>query len=477
MAKLQIFAFTVLVCALLQTSSAPAAPCSVSIDAAGPLTEINPKLMGVNLVYSKESDSYWSNGTVANHLKDLGCGFLRWPGGEVNSYVHWNDMIASAQVDTWNPSWNGKRGSASSYMNLDEYITLQRKVGCEPLVGVNMESGAKYNREQKGVDDAKALVQYCKDKGYNVKYWFMDNESYLNNTSNNYHFTATEYADHVNTYANAMKTVDPNILIICNWTSAWSTEWSTIVSKCGSNIDIMDNHLYWMNGGGVDWAKWLGQTPMSWNGKSYKTIISGERTGLKGLGREDVQLASFEWNVGPQPSTSLSYYQAALMEAEQFGQYISAGMDMACMWPMHGSDDYRQMFTSSGAPHANFQMFGMYKDVMGQKRITGTSDHPEVPVVAALSNDGSTLWVYLLRKTGEGVADLEVNLQLKGFAPGSATARVFYAASLSSNTPTITDLPVTSMIPITLSLPAHSFTQITLHRADSRSRTWTQYAN
>jgi hypothetical protein len=51
---------------------------------------------------------------------------------------------------------------------------------------------------------------------------------------------------------------------------------------------------------------------------------------------------------------------------------------------------------------------------------------------------------------------------LGNFKPGSARAKVFNAPELSSTAATTSDLVVKSLAPVTVELPAHSFTEITL---------------
>lgn len=56
------------------------------------------------------------------------------------------------------------------------------------MLGVNMASGWKYDREQDGLDEAAALAEYVKNKTDSgvwpeVTYWFLDNEQHLEKVS------------------------------------------------------------------------------------------------------------------------------------------------------------------------------------------------------------------------------------------------------------------------------------------------------
>ena len=66
----------------------------VTIDPAQTLGTISPDLMGTNLLYAFERDAAWQDGQIVADLKELGVGFLRYPGGAVTSQYHWNDMMS-----------------------------------------------------------------------------------------------------------------------------------------------------------------------------------------------------------------------------------------------------------------------------------------------------------------------------------------------------------------------------------------------
>ncbi len=454
-------------------------PCTITLDATKPQGTISTQITGVNTVYHKEADSYWSGTNFEDQLKGMKCGLIRFPGGEVTSYYHWNDMISRGQVDTWDPSFDGNKGSGSTFMNLDEYMAHVAAIGCEPMVGVNMESGAAYDRDLDGVNEAKALMQYCKTKGYNVKKWFLDNEPYVAATSNHVQMNVTQYANYINMYGDALKSIDPNIELVANWNSYWASGWQTLLSIAGRNVDVIDNHFYWAHGS-ADWDLWLSQNPMthyagSSGRKTYEALIKEERTQAAKLGYPNMKIASFEWNIGPTDTTAPSQFQAALMQAEQFGHFVNGGLDYATFWPAHGFTEYRQIFDSaSPTPHPDYQMFKMYGDILGQRLITTSTDEPEIRPVAALSQDGTTLWVYLVRKTNDAPVQ-EVALNLSGFIVGSATVSNFNSNNILSNTYTMTTLTPKSLRPFRVDLPPHSFTQIKLTRLQSSSKEWERF--
>src|SRR4051794_38407719 len=64
---------------------------------------ISPDLTGTNALYAFEQDSDWQDGHIAADLKAIGTSLIRYPGGEVTSYWHWNDQVGIPWSDSWDP--------------------------------------------------------------------------------------------------------------------------------------------------------------------------------------------------------------------------------------------------------------------------------------------------------------------------------------------------------------------------------------
>ena len=59
---------------------------------------VSPLLSGVNAVYAYEADEVWSDGKIEGYFKDLNVSVVRFPGGTVCSFYHWNAMTGEG----WN---------------------------------------------------------------------------------------------------------------------------------------------------------------------------------------------------------------------------------------------------------------------------------------------------------------------------------------------------------------------------------------
>lgn len=416
----------------------------VSIDPAHSLGKISPDLIGTNVIYSREADALWADGSVAQSLKAIRTGFMRYPGGEVTSFYHWNRNTGVPFQDAWDGHVPVQ--PYSEWMSFDEYMRQVQAAGGTPLVGINIQSGHNQGRVADGVAEAVALVKYAKNRGYGVEHYFIDNEQYADNAN----MTATEYANYVNLYASAMRSVDPNLKIVVNWQSFLNNGWKTILDIAGRNIDYIDFHAYW-NRDAATFANWRGQRLMTHAGETYFAKIQNfrEEIARQGLG---AKVAAFEWNLGPAKwDQRPSPFQAALMNSEVFMQFVWARLDAAAFWPLHydasareGEHD-RSLLTAEELEHsAIYQMLAMYKELLGKQLLPVEFRGSGVLATAGYQAATDTTSVMLLEKTGIG-RDLKIALGDFLKQPGSfqVQAQTFRAAGgdLQADRGEVVDIP------------------------------------
>lgn len=112
---------------------------------------VSPNLMGFNLVYSFEKDAPWQSGKAPGLLKTLGASQLRYPGGTVVTHFHWANPTGQGWSDTWSPTFDAAKNVApSEFMDVDEYLSLTKKMNIEPLLGINMGSGKNITGFRRG---------------------------------------------------------------------------------------------------------------------------------------------------------------------------------------------------------------------------------------------------------------------------------------------------------------------------------------
>jgi hypothetical protein len=315
-------------------------------------------------------------------------------------------------------------------MDLDEYIGVCRELHTQPLIGINMGSGMKYGRVSEGIREALRLLKYCRQKGAAVKYLYLGNEPYQRDA--NYTFTARDYAEMVNRYAAALKNFDHDIKIIVNtkpfWRNPSSADLSytkTLILKAGENIDFIDVHDYWA-WGHASYALWQSQIPMEIGatGISYREQRKFYRALAASLGYPGIDMVSLEWNIGPpgRKHKAPTESQAALMIAEQFCQLMQSGMKMAAFWPV--SWPSRTIWSSRAlldaqdhyAPNAVYQMFRLFRPVLGQAWVKAASSDTAVQVFGVKNMGADTLWIYLLNKRPPGQVT-GITLKVNGFSP------------------------------------------------------------
>ena len=382
-------------------------------------TNTNPVsnlLVGFNLIYPHEKNLIWQDGKIAGYLKDVNVAFLRWPGGTVCSFYHWNSLTGEGWKDSWDPDHPVTPKSQSEFMDIDEYISLVKTTGATPLVGINMSSGWRWNRKQDGIHEAIALMQFCKEKNFKVEYWYLDNEPYQHD-SNGGSKTPEEYADLINTYVPAMKAFDPTIKIVANWNAGFKnkrSDYDKLLRLAGANIDVIDAHWYWA-WSDATWEKWLDKTPMvQWTGFTYAEDITYFRQMAKELGFPNIKLASLEWNTGPtKVGSSLTASRAAFPQAEMMMQFISGGLDYAAFWPIQWPDEASKarsfVNTSTNAANPNYQLFKYLGEMQGGL-LTGieiTKTDTNMVAVAVQDADHKTLRICVLNKnTKDRVTDI-----------------------------------------------------------------------
>lgn len=299
---------------------------------------ISSDLFGYNIVYAETPDRAWNNGVIENFTKETKTSFIRYPGGTVVTYWHWKEPTGNGWDDIWNPEYNMSSKPSSDFMDIDEYISLVNKFKINPLIGININSGYKYNRLNESVNEALDLMNYCKDKGLNVEYWYLGNEPYRPDC-NGGPLTVEQYADLINIFANAMRKNNPSVKLIANWHSNFTQQekdYIKLLKLAGQNIDIFDVHHYW-NWSTASLDGWLKKTPIGlWTGQSYIEDIKKFREIAQKNGYPDIKLATLEWNAGPgkESEERLNVSQNAFVQCEMMMQFMLGGMDIATFWPL-----------------------------------------------------------------------------------------------------------------------------------------------
>ena len=405
----------------------PAPPIQITVDAAKPLWSISRHLTGMHFVYGFERDSLYRDERIADWMKRAKVGMIRWPGGTAVQSYHWDQLNGiSFGADTWDPECRQPPAPPADYMDLDEYIAFCRRVGAEPMVGVNLNSGRQFNRLQDSLDEARRLIGYCRDKGYKVRHWYIGNECFKG-------WTAEKYAASIDLYANALKSVDPDIVIVGDWkfgpTVKHRFEQTLLIAKASKQLNVMEIHEKWgtewgMNeetGAGTlqDWQKEAGL----YNGK-LDACIERFLAEMKAAGK-DVKIAFNEW--GADMKGDSTPFTIALVKADYLISLFRHPVYSACDWNLNMGSPKSKILVSANKGHelTGFnpaaRVFELCAPALGQQSVAMTSSDPLVYGFSAKDPVTDAVQIYLLNKYSDPVT---VELAIGGIQLQKATCVV-----------------------------------------------------
>ena len=166
---------------------------------------------------------------VIKCVADLSPGMIRW-GGNFNRYYKWKEGIGPAQNRPWmyNHYWGGKE---TNRVGTHEFIDFCRRVGADPLLGINfMSDGFEYfkntshKQDRYGTsEEAAEWVSYCNDPDnrerkkngetnpFSVKHWQIGNETSYGGKDG---FSLDQAIVHTREFAQAMRRRDSSIKLI-----------------------------------------------------------------------------------------------------------------------------------------------------------------------------------------------------------------------------------------------------------------------
>ncbi|MBR0459082.1 MAG: hypothetical protein IJJ26_07580 [Victivallales bacterium] len=222
-------------------------------------------------------------------FRSLECKMLRW-GGCFASYYHWKEAVGprDKRVPMLNLCWDGV---FSNQIGTEEYLELCRLMGAEPFICVNTASDGRtsWAHPLPGMDrcgtpeEAAEWVAYCNAPDnplrranghaapHSVKYWQLGNEtSYRFREPLGEHklahsdIPADEFAQIEKQFAQAMRAVDPNLVLLGWGDNDWH---KPLCEVCGDLIDLVAFHYHFAyspekEGGAIcgveyrkDWSK------------------------------------------------------------------------------------------------------------------------------------------------------------------------------------------------------------------------------
>lgn len=385
-----------------------ATPVRIQVDAAKTQWIISKYLTGAHFVYAFEPDSLFADGRVAEWMRQSKVGLIRWPGGTAVQTYHWDHLNGIPfKADSWQPGYHAPAADPVNYMDLDKYIAFCRQVGAEPMVGINIKSGKDFNREQDGMDEARRLVNYCENKHYNVKFWYIGNEGYACGIDSKL------YPGYIDRYGGMIKSIIPNAVIIGDWKfgplAKHRFEESVAIAKASEYIDVMEFHEKWGSKWGLSGDEQVGDGwPMSdWRKES--AIYNGDlakytrlfREEMTKAGKPNVKVALNEWGVEVKGGTP---FDAALVASDYMLEMFRNDVYQACYWDLNIGPKNSQVLRTSDNNHTLLEfnpigeIFKMYSHALGKTMLLLDSDDPRVYGFSTVDAASKQIEFYLLNK-------------------------------------------------------------------------------
>ncbi len=367
-------------------------PNTLSVDPSQDLGPISPYLYGTN--YGP------MQAVVQERMPDVeSAGFtvLRFPAGA------WSDQMDLIPFQ------------------IDMFMDFCKKVGATPTITVRLLNGKP--------EKAAELVRYTNiEKKYGVKYWSIGNEPNLYESQHQGPYDTVKFNPQWRAIAQAMKKVDPSILLLGPETSQWNStlettpkdsagrDWMTEFLKAnGDLVDIVTVHRYPMyspTNGQVtvqqlrdDTRTWLAQI-------DYLNKLIFEIT-KKHLPQAWTEVNSDPSAVMFNPASPDSFYNA-IWYADVLGQMMQGKVFMVNQWVIsQRSGGLGLLYGPTIRP--TFYVFPLYKH-FGSEQVWAASGMKDVDIFAAKTSDGKlTLMIINL-----GDAEQKVPLKIKGQAPTEA---------------------------------------------------------
>jgi hypothetical protein len=226
------------------------------------LADVSHHPVGINIDYFTDDDDYLKpDRWTADALKAMGVKYLRYPGGNKSDFYFFSVPPYKESIPTLARTGKGAVGGrhrmlkdysefAVDVLDFDEFMAMCLEIGAEPVVTVAADEylvdypeGCTWASREELINHAVEWVRYSNiNKGYNVRYWMIGNESWHKQNVNS---TAEIYARDVIDFSKAMKAVDPSIYIIPNGNSVEFCD--TVLEIAGPHIDYfsISNYPVW----------------------------------------------------------------------------------------------------------------------------------------------------------------------------------------------------------------------------------------
>jgi alpha-N-arabinofuranosidase len=251
------------------------------------------------------ADRHGFRGDVLVLARELGITIVRYPGGNFVSGYDWEDGIGPRDERPMrlDLAWHSLE---PNHVGIEEFVRWTTAAEVEPMLAVNLGT--------RGVDAARALVEYCNHPGgsarsdlraangsadpFGVPVWCLGNE--MDGSWQIGQKTAFEYGGLAAEAGKAMKLADPSIeLVACGSSSrsmptfaAWE---AAVLERCYEVVDYISLHAYYEPFAGDVDSFLASSTDMQAHISSVSATCDYVRARLRS--DKQINLSFDEWNV------------------------------------------------------------------------------------------------------------------------------------------------------------------------------------
>ncbi len=344
--------------------------------------------------------------------------------------------------------WGGENfeNDKFAWSALDRFILDARLMNMEPLIQ------APYSHHDPAF--AAEMVRYVNlEKKYDVRLWSIGNEE-----DKNYRGGAKEkWINSWRGYRDAMKAVDPNILIFGpEYSYAYDfrhpeRDWLTpFLQVNGDAVDVISLHRYPFNGNQRN------VTMLLRDAVGTMSRVHALQGHIRAVTGRDIPLAFTEMNLSHDWRTngegSSASFTAGLWMAETLGQMAEGGVAMVNVWSAIGDGSLSLLEAKTLNKRPTFYALQMYAQY-GDRVVPAASHVPNVKVHAARDSRTGAVTIVLVN-LGKTAADFRLILNSGG---EQKDGNIYF------------DLNTRKRIPYTL--PAHSMVSFSFDNQLARTRT------
>ena len=481
----------------------------IKIDVTRTVGEIDPKIYGVFMepihfngrrmglpdtvdfntlygnLYDPSSPLADKNGFRKDYIdamKELKITNMRWPGGNFLMGYYWQDGIGpkDQRPTRINLAWGGLE---SNHVGTDEWIELNKSIGSENIICVNLGLGTiqdahywvEYCNYKKGTYYSDLRIKYGHKEPYNVKIWDLGNEvdgypwelGYKN---------ADDYVKIAREAAKAMRAVDNSIKFVASGSSYYEStgkwvDWNRkVLTGLGDMIDYISIHRYWERSD--DYYTFMGQSALDFEEKIKVTAAEIEAVSAMKDFRKPIYISVDEWGVFGRNFLSVLPIAQCLNSFIRHADFVKM-TNFTMMTSLISSDREKGSFKT---PLFNtFKLFsnnclGSSIDTYVECDTFNTEKYKGIQfldVTSTYSKESNTVYINVVNRHKDKTINTDI-INSSGSFSGIAEASLLTVASLEEPftyekqeeyKPVKKEVKV-DMNKISYSFPPHSFTQI-----------------